>query len=283
MRLGFGCVNLGTVSGGRTLARRRPPRPRGRRPRRARVRHRRRVRQRRERADHRSGARPAPRRVELATKGGYLFRERSRLERRGRRWREAVRAAASADRAPPVGAGDRCHGATRSAGRHARPPADRPRGVACAVCRTDHVDVYQLHGPRQRPARAPRRAAGPRDAAARSGASASAPSRRTRRRRGRSVPAIDVVQMPVGVLDPEAVDVVADVGAPGVEVWARGVFGGGVLTAGRRGPGGRARDPKWPMIDRAARRRRSATASTRSRWRWGSSRRSRPCRRSCSA
>ena len=60
---------------------------------------------------------------------------------------------------------------------------------------------------------------------------------------------IDVVQVPFGVLDQDAAqDVLPLARVRGVEVWARGVLGGGLLAAAARGEPVAADDPKGPAI-----------------------------------
>ena len=112
---------------------------------------------------------------------------------------------------------------------------------------TDHVDVYQLHGPSHVMPEAIQdlktfvtegkvRRVG---VGCETIASAAAWSK---------VGGIDVLQMPVGILDPDAVDVARAAGRRGVEVWARGVFAGGVLAAADRDATLVDRDPKGPLI-----------------------------------
>ena len=59
------------------------------------------------------------------------------------------------------------------------------------------------------------------------------------------------LQVPFGVLDPEAAD---DVSRPPCSArskcWARGVLGGGVLKAAAAGHAAVRQDPKWPRIER---------------------------------
>lgn len=245
MRIGFGCVNLGSVSSGRSW-----------------------------RADVRlveeaidrgitvldtadaygSGAserivgravRSRRDHVELATKGGYVFRARSRSEVTARKAAKVVR-----DRVRP--SSPAATPASSGSGYHAqdfKPSAIR-RALEASLRRlgTDHVDVYQFHGP---PRTMPDLVAELSDlvsagkvrrfgVGAESLTSAAAWS---------TVPGIDVVQLPVGVLDAEAVDIARDVGARGSDVWARGVFAGGVLAAADRDPATARDDPKWPLID----------------------------------
>jgi aryl-alcohol dehydrogenase-like predicted oxidoreductase len=179
--------------------------------------------------------------VEIATKGGYLFAERSELGSRARRI-----AAPTARRLRQL----RSMRGPGSPGRHAYRAQDfSPERLRAALesslrrLGTDYVDVYQLHGPdRAHPELLPtlrefvdaglaRRIGigaerldaalswivGPDD---RSGPGVTSP--------------VDVVQVPFGPLDPYAASLVLPpANALGVDVWARGVFGGGLMAADR--------------------------------------------------
>ena len=187
-------------------------------------------------------------RVEVATKGGYRFRERSGAEIVGRRLAKSVRdrlhrgsvATASDAGESPTGSG--------YADQDFSPLALR-RALDASLDRlqTDHVDVYQLHGP---PHRMPDLIGELADlvvagkvrrfgVGAESIASAAEWS---------DVPGLDVVQLPVGVLDAYAVETAIEVSGRGREVWARGVFAGGVLAAAQRDPTLVQRDRKGPLI-----------------------------------
>jgi aryl-alcohol dehydrogenase-like predicted oxidoreductase len=183
--------------------------------------------------------------VVIATKGGYLFRERSALEQRARRT-----AAAGMRRLP----GRRTGSGSGGGGHGYAARDDSPRHLRLAVeaslrrLRTDHIDVYQLHGP---PAVHPqlfeeladlRRAGkvGLFGVGAESVATASD---------WLTVPGVAVVQLPFGVLDPEAADeVFAAAGCHGVGVWARGVLGGGLIARAQRDPSSVGDDPKAPLL-----------------------------------
>ena len=261
MRIGMGCVGLGTATGRRTFGDRRAARPSRPRRRRDGARHRRRLRQRDERADHRRAMRHRRDVVELATKGGYVFRPRSRAELALRR--EVVGLRARLDRSPrrrpaPAAA------TTAATARQDFSPGALRRALEASLrrLRTDHVDVYQLHGPPDvlpdvdADAAAVRRRGQGRDA------SASAPRISRAPRRGPASTGIDVIQLPVGVLDPHARTVVPEIGASR----PRGL---GSRRVRRRRPRGRA-SPAMPRSRRSEVRRRStrwraspsATAST---------------------
>jgi aryl-alcohol dehydrogenase-like predicted oxidoreductase len=253
MRIGFGCVNLGSVSGGRSFgddvrlleaaidagvevldtadayANGASERIVGRA-----------IRTRRDR-------------VEVATKGGYLFRERSGAEIVGRRLAKSVRdrvrpaAPAPAPADEPGATGGSATGSRYVAQDFSPTALRRALDASLQRLHTDHVDVYQLHGP---PHLLPDlvgeladlvtagkvRRFGVGAESIRSAAEWS------------DVAGIDVVQLPVGVLDAYAVETAVEVSARGREVWARGVFAGGVLAAAHRDPTLVQRDPKGPLI-----------------------------------
>ena len=247
MRIGFGCVNLGSVSGGRSMGDD--------------------VRLLEEAIDsgvevldtadaYAKGAserivgraiRTRRDRVEVATKGGYRFRERSQAEIVGRRLvksaRDRVRPAApvSVDAAETPAE-------TRYATQDFSPGALRAAlHASLQRLHTDHVDVYQLHGP---PHRLPDLIGELADLVTagkvrRFGVGAESIAAAAE---WSDVAGIDVVQLPVGVLDAYAVETAIEIGARGREVWARGVFAGGVLAAAERDPTLVQRDPKGPLI-----------------------------------
>ena len=174
----------------------------------------------------------------IATKGGYLFRERSRARASPRR---AGGKAVSRSAAPPQRRRRRC-GDAAGDGYHAaqdfspRPPARRRRGSLRRL-RTDHIDVYQLHGPQAVLPDAVRRARRPAWPSGKVGAfGVGAESVRGRRlvgvaggrRRADARSACSTRRPPT-----TSSRCVAD--RP-VEVWARGVFAGGLLALGRARP-----------------------------------------------
>ena len=115
--------------------------------------------------------------------------------------------------------------------------------------RTDHIDVYQLHGPRSVTPDIFERLGDlvSSGKVLRFGVGAESVSDAAA---WDSVLGLDVLQLPFGVLDPEAADCVF----PGarqraVEIWARGVLGGGLLAAAERGPAFIEGEPKRPLID----------------------------------
>jgi aryl-alcohol dehydrogenase-like predicted oxidoreductase len=248
MRFGFGCVNLGSASGGRSW-----------------------------RADVRlveqaidlgvrvfdtadvygSGsserilgraARHRRDEVVLATKAGYRFRPRTMAEQSARRVVKPLLGLARRSRRDGdgrLGAGGGSYAEQDFSAARLRTAVEN----SLRRLRTDHVDVLQLHGPRRvQPqlfeqlqdlvvsGKVLRLGVG-----AESVADAEA---------WVAVEGLQVAQLPFGVLDPEAAErVFPDAAQRSVELWARGVLGGGLLAAAERAPGPIRTDPKWPLID----------------------------------
>jgi aryl-alcohol dehydrogenase-like predicted oxidoreductase len=184
--------------------------------------------------------------VVIATKGGYLFRERSAIEQRARR------IVATARRGPPGRRSGLGGGAGGGHGYDARDDSARHLRTAVEASlrrlRTDHIDVYQLHGPPDVHPDLFEELADLRSAG-KVGAFGIGAESVAAARDWLSVPGLAVVQLPFGVLDPEAAD---DVFAPaargGVDVWARGVLGGGLIGRAQRDPSAVADDPKAPVL-----------------------------------
>jgi aryl-alcohol dehydrogenase-like predicted oxidoreductase len=66
-----------------------------------------------------------------------------------------------------------------------------------------------------------------------------------------TVPAVRVLQVPFGILDPEAAtDLLPCAGSWPVEVWIRGVLGGGLFALVARDPAAAAADPKGAVLAR---------------------------------
>lgn len=185
--------------------------------------------------------------VTIATKGGYAFRPRSAAEQRARR---AVRRARDV-----LPATDRA--AAQTEGRPGSQyvaqdftPAVLRQRVQASLRRlgVEHIDVYQLHAPRQ----VDHDLLGELDDLRRSGVigrfgvgTESADSAVA----WIADPRVSVVQAPMGVLDAGNVaTVVGQASAHGVDVWARGVLGGGVLATALRNPAALADDPKRELI-----------------------------------
>jgi 1-deoxyxylulose-5-phosphate synthase len=185
--------------------------------------------------------------VVLATKAGYRFRERSLGEQSMRRAAAPVLARV---RRPSGGSATEFSGRRPEGGYRDQdfsPPYLR-QAVEASLRRlgTDYVDVLQLHGPARI---CPSLIDDLRDltdagkvrkigVGAESVAVAAAVV---------ATPGVEVVQLPFGVLDPEAAEAVFPIAGSEVEIWARGVLGGGLLKAAFEGPAVRA-DPKWPRL-----------------------------------
>ena len=186
--------------------------------------------------------------VVIATKGGYLFRERTAWEQSARR------IAKDLGRRVPSRRGA-SGGAASAGGSYASQdfsPAHLRSAVEASLRRlqTDRIDVYQLHGPRQpdpellrglqdlvTAGKVRRFGVGAEDvawAAAWVG-----------------IDEVEVVQLPFGMLDPEAATTVFPLARQrAVELWARGVLGGGVLKAAAEDPASLADHPKRALIER---------------------------------
>ena len=176
--------------------------------------------------------------IEIATKAGYLFRERSLIGHSLRRAAlPAVRFVRRVEsrRSPATSA--RAEGHTSFTRPYDRQDfsAEHIRAAVDASLRrlgTDYIDVFQLHGP---PGLLPDIANDIRTLIADGkvrrfgiGAESVAVAREWL-----AADEVSVLQAPFGVLDPGAADQLFEPArARGVELWARGVFGGGVLSVG---------------------------------------------------
>lgn len=195
--------------------------------------------------------------VLISTKGGYRFRPRSRWEQQARRLtaragRTAARAVSrpdGRDGAAPADPPARAVARTAYAAQDFSPPHLRQAlEASLRRLRTDHVDVYQLHGPPEvhddlfavlndlRDAGMVRRFG----VGAESIASATAWA---------DVSGTDVLQLPFGLLDPQPGGRLREMIGRPIEIWARGVLGGGVLSAAMRDPASVRDHPKSPTIE----------------------------------
>lgn len=201
--------------------------------------------------------------VTIATKVGYVFRPRTRVEQQARRAATRIRpllrnpfggsAESNSSGRAGQGAADSVGGGQASGGYQQQDfsPEHIRRSLVASLDRlgTDYIDVYQLHGPPRLLDGALGALVEARDAGlvrsigvgAESIESAAAWS---------ACPEIDVVQLPFGVLDPEAAAILGDDRAamPNRRFWVRGVLGGGILAAAMRDPAEIDEHPKRRLV-----------------------------------
>jgi len=188
--------------------------------------------------------------VLVATKGGFSFRARRPVEqwarRRAKKGLDRARSRRGAGGIAPAGAGS--YQSQDFSPTHMRDAVH----ASLRRLRTDRIDVYQLHGPETvmpdlidqladlvTVGDVVRFGVG-------AGSVAAADS-------WAAVEGISVVQVPFGVLDPEAASTTLPLARRlGLEVWARGVLGGGVLGAFARDPEALADHPKRPLVEALA-------------------------------
>jgi aryl-alcohol dehydrogenase-like predicted oxidoreductase len=183
--------------------------------------------------------------VVIATKGGYVFRERRPVEQWVRRHGKRVVGARRSRRRGSGLSGSGPYSQQDFTARYLREAVH----ASLRRLRTDRIDVYQLHAPETVlpdlfDQLADLVTAGD---VARFGVGVG------------SVPAadgwlgaegLDVVQVPFGVLDPEAAATTLPLARRHrCEVWVRGVLGGGLLGLADRDPAAVADDPKRPLIE----------------------------------
>jgi aryl-alcohol dehydrogenase-like predicted oxidoreductase len=190
--------------------------------------------------------------VVIATKGGFAFRNRQPLEQWARRRAKDVREVART-RGPARlrGAGGGGGGGGGAYAHQDFSPLHLRRAVHASLrrLRTDRIDVYQLHGPQ---AVVPDLIEQLIDLVAvgdvvRFGVGADTVSAADE---WVGVQGIDVVQVPFGVLDPEAsTSTLPMARRQSVEVWARGVLGGGLLGLAARDPDALAGHPKRHRVE----------------------------------
>ncbi len=196
------------------------------------------------------GARRAE--VTISTKGGYVFRSRSRTEQRLRRTAAIVKNARTGGKRPTRSVGRAGPGTNASSAYQDQDfsPAALRRAIHASLgrLRTDHIDVFQLHGPRdimpdlfaelddlRRDGVVGRWGVG----------SESHESARDWCADG----SIEVIQVAYGLLDSEANDRVLPLARKrSIDVWARGVLGGGVLNTLMLDPEAVADHPKRAML-----------------------------------
>jgi aryl-alcohol dehydrogenase-like predicted oxidoreductase len=185
--------------------------------------------------------------VTIATKGGFVFRDRRPVEQWARRRAKALRERARS-RQPATGGSAP---ASRSYAQQDFSPRYLRDAIHASLRRlgTDRIDVYQLHGP---DAVLPELIDQLADlvvagdvvrfgVGADSVAAADAWA---------GVSGIRLVQVPFGVLDPEAAATTLPLARRhGCEVWARGVLGGGLFGLADRDPGAIADHPKLAQVE----------------------------------
>lgn len=188
--------------------------------------------------------------VEIATKAGYVFIERSRprhlLLSGARPFVDFVQARR------PAADGDERVSASYSTKSFS---AEHLRSAVEGSLRrldTDYVDVFQLHGPPSPTSDLISEVIPVVDDLVHAGkirrfgigAESTAVAAEWL-----DVPRVDVVQVPFGLLDPQASEEVFPLAVEhGREVWVRGVLGGGVLSASLRGDPSARHHPKRQLI-----------------------------------
>jgi aryl-alcohol dehydrogenase-like predicted oxidoreductase len=186
--------------------------------------------------------------VVIATKVGYLFRERSRSEQSMRR---AV--APALERLRRSGDGSATETLPRRSGGSYRDQDFSPQYLRDAVdaslrrLGTDYVDVVQLHGPTRVCASLLDDLRNLVEAGKVHSLGIGAESV-TVAAEAIATPGVEVVQVPFGVLDPEAAELFVSTSRR-AEIWARGVLGGGLLKAASSDAGTVRADAKWPRIN----------------------------------
>ena len=183
--------------------------------------------------------------VVIATKGGYVFRDRPRAEQWARRWAKPAVAAVRQRSGPATeGAGAGSYGHQDFSARHLRDAVH----ASLRRLRTDRIDVYQLHGP---PEVLPdlldelsdlvvigdvgRYGVGAQSVTIADG--------------WMPVGGMSVIQVPFGILDPGAASTTLPLARQlEREVWARGVLGGGLLAQADRDSGLSPAHHRSPMV-----------------------------------
>jgi D-threo-aldose 1-dehydrogenase len=186
--------------------------------------------------------------VVVATKVGYRFRDRSRSEQSMRR-----AAAPALERLRRPADGSATETSPRLSGGSYRDQDFSPVYLRQAVdsslrrLDTDYIDVLQLHGPTQVCASVLDDLRDLIDAGKVRKFGIGAESVAVAAK-AVATPQLEVVQLPFGVLDPEAAELFG-LAAGRPEIWARGVLGGGLLKAAASDPRTVRADPKWPRIN----------------------------------
>jgi aryl-alcohol dehydrogenase-like predicted oxidoreductase len=179
--------------------------------------------------------------VEIATKVGYVFDERSPVEQWSRRLAAPAvrRLRRSSGTSGVPGPGGGAYAAQDFSPAHLRAALQG----SLRRLGTDHVDVYQLHGPRRaHPELLPvLRELVDEGLVRRIGVGAEQLAVAREWVGGGTVPGEttarpDVIQIPFGPLDPQAATMLfPEARTHHVDLWARGVFGGGMMAAAANG------------------------------------------------
>jgi aryl-alcohol dehydrogenase-like predicted oxidoreductase len=170
-------------------------------------------------------------RVTVATKGGFCFDERSPLQRRVRvaaaplmRLVRRLRVA-DADAAPPSGSSSAYQSQDFS-------PAHLTGALEASLrrLRTDHVDVYQLHGPQRADQDAVAEWAMAMVASGKFGKLGIGAESAAQALEWQGCDAVTAVQLPYGILDPEAATAaIPELHRSGRTVIVRGALGAGLV------------------------------------------------------
>ncbi len=192
--------------------------------------------------------------VTISTKAGYVFRPRSSHEQRARRIAATVQRAVTAARARIASTdGDAPIGTSGPGGSYQHQdfsPAHITAAVEASVQRlgTDYVDVLQLHGPVVFVPGLLDELQGLRERGLVRRFGVGSESVESARE-WVGAANLDVIQLPFGVLDPEASREVFESARIGdVQIWARGVLGGGVLAAAMNDIDSVSTHPKSTLI-----------------------------------
>jgi aryl-alcohol dehydrogenase-like predicted oxidoreductase len=189
--------------------------------------------------------------VMVATKGGYLFRDRSRLERGVRRvvapalgWARSIRPAATS------GAGDTL---VKSSAYSAQDfTAAYLRGAvddSLRRLRTDYIDVYQLHGPSSLCPDETLQLMAELLRAGKIRAFGAGLERLDNVDDWLRLQNVSTLQVPFGILDPEARDTVFPAAERAeVKLIARGIFGSGLFNANPSANGTDPNDSKLHLV-----------------------------------
>ena len=184
--------------------------------------------------------------VVIATKGGFVFRERPAAEQSVRRHAKAVvTSAREGGGRPPVRSPSGSYAQQDFSPQHLRNAVQ----ASLRRLRTDRIDVYQLHSP---PDVMPDLLEQLSDLVAvgdvaRFGVGADSVAAADA---WMNVPGISVVQLPFGIVEPQAASTTFALAREhGTDLWAHAVLGGGLLRLADRDPAAMAIHPKSDQVD----------------------------------